>query len=184
MFTSNRYLVRKKIFSLLGAVFEVYDDKGELVLYAKQKAFRLREEIKFYSEREMVNEIFTIKARNIIDFSATYDIREGDKVIGSLRRKGLKSILRDEWLVLDSSEKDRGVIIEDSVNLALVRRFLLNIIPQNYDYMLDGNKVADFKQQFNPFIYKMDVEILDENADKRVVLASSVILSLIDGRQE
>ncbi|KKR06480.1 MAG: hypothetical protein UT34_C0001G0521 [candidate division WS6 bacterium GW2011_GWF2_39_15] len=186
MFESNKYLVRRKIVSFLGATFEVYDEKGALVLYAKQKAFKLREELKFFSDKEMKNEVLSLKARNILDLSATYDIRDSQtgKLLGAVKRKGLKSILRDEWIVLDESDKEVGVMLEDSMGLAVIRRFLLNLIPQNYDYMLGSNKVADLKQRFNPFVYKLDVDILSDSVDKRLVLVSSIILALVEGRQD
>ncbi|MBI2356759.1 hypothetical protein HYV12_01780 [Candidatus Dojkabacteria bacterium] len=186
MFNSNHYVVRKKVLSFLGAVFEVFDEKGNLVLYAKQKAFKLREEMKFYEDSDQKREVLSIKARNILDISATYDIRDSriGELVGSLRRKGLKSILRDEWVILDSRGGEVGSMVEDSMGLAMVRRFLFNLIPQNYDYIVNGKRVADLKQQFNPFVYKMNVDILNGNVDKRIVLASAVILSLIEGRQK
>lgn len=186
MFESNRYTVRRKILSFLGATFEVFDADGNVVLYAKQKAFKLKEEMKFYTSSDMKDEVLSIKARNIFDISATYDIKDSssDGVIGAVRRKGIHSILRDEWTVLDNKDNEVGTMVEDSMGLALIRRFVMNLIPQNYDYFIGEEKVADLKQQFNPFVYKLDVDILSEGVDKRMVLASAVLLSLVEGRQE
>ncbi len=186
MFSSNKYMIRKKVLTLLGSIFEIYDESGGVVMYAKQKAFKLKEEMMFYESKEMKQEIVSIKARNIFDLSATYDIKDAtsEKILGSIRRRGLKSMLRDEWTILDENEKEIGVMLEDSMALAMLRRFLLSLIPQNYDYIINGERTADLKQQFNPFVYKMDVDILSDSVDKKVVLASAVVLSLIEGRQD
>jgi len=54
--------------------------------------------------------------------------------VGALRRRGLQSILRDEWEVLDANDNVIGKLFEDSMGLALLRRFLLGSwLPQNYD---------------------------------------------------
>ena len=43
-------------------------------------------------------ELLSIQARQIIDFSAAYDVYDGStgSKVGALKRKGMKSILRDE----------------------------------------------------------------------------------------
>ena len=97
-FTHPTYLIRRKFFRLLGAAFHVYDPDGGLVFYSKQKAFKLREDIRLYSDESMTTEVLTIQARQIVDFSAAYDVVEtatGTK-LGALKRKGWKSIVWDE----------------------------------------------------------------------------------------
>lgn len=186
MFESNRYLVRRKLLSFLGTEFEVFDEKEQVVLYAKQKAFKWREELKLFADKARTEEVIGIKARNIIDFSATYDVTDlkTGKKIGTLRRKGMKSILRDEWVVLDEKDQEVGSIMEDSMGMAIFRRFLFNLLPQDYDYVIGGEKVADLKQRFNPFVFKMDVDVLNDKVDKRIVISAAVLISLIEGRQE
>lgn len=186
MFEGNEFILRKKILTFFGSEFSITDNSLNLVLYAKQKAFKLREEIKLFSEKEMTTQIMHIKARNIIDFSATYDVFESqtDVKIGTLKRKGFKSMLRDEWEILDSNDNVIGLAREDSMAMALIRRFLANIIPQNYDVLVGDKRVMDIKQQFNPFVFKMDLIFEDQNFDKRLGFALSVLLGIVEGRQE
>ncbi|OPZ93742.1 MAG: hypothetical protein BWY74_01011 [Firmicutes bacterium ADurb.Bin419] len=40
-FTYDTYLVRRKILSLVGASFHFYDPMGNVVLFARMKAFKL-----------------------------------------------------------------------------------------------------------------------------------------------
>lgn len=187
MFDKNIYLLRKKVFTLFGAEFQITDEEGNLVLYAKQKAFKLKEDIRLYSDRDCTDQVLSIKARNVIDFSGLYDVfdtKEGDRLVGTLKRKGLNSILRDEWVVLNEKEEEIAQVKEDSMLLALVRRFLVNLIPQQYDVLMGDNKVMHIQGRFNPFVFKTDLVFESEVFDKRVGLALAVLLAAIEGRQE
>lgn len=187
MFDKNQYLLRKKVFTLLGAEFQVMDEEGNLVLYAKQKAFKLKEDIRLFSDRAMTDEVLNVKARNIIDFSAAYDVfdtKNGDILVGTLKRKGLKSILRDEWLVLNAKGEEIAKVQEDSMLLALVRRFIAGFIPQNYDVLVGEKRVMDIKGRFNPFVFKTDLIFESDSFDKRLGLSLAVLLGTIEGRQE
>ena len=70
----------------------------------------------------------------------------------------MKSILKDEWIIMDAEDQEKGLIKEDSALLAVVRRFLTNLIPQKYYGELQGEQVCAFKQNFNPFVMKIDLD--------------------------
>lgn len=187
-FSHNNYLVRRKIFKLFGAAFHIYDPKGNLAFYSKMKAFKLKEDIRLYTSEDMQTEVLSIKARSIIDFSAAYDVVEANTntKIGALKRKGMKSILKDEWIILDKNDNQIGFVKEDSALLALVRRFLTSIIPQKYHGEINGEKVCEFKQNFNPFVVKihLDYSMDTKNLlDRRLGIAAAVLLCAIEGKQ-
>ena len=48
------------------------------------------------------------------------DNAEMNQKAGTLRRKGLRSLLRDEWEVLDTNDRVIGQLFEDSIGLALL----------------------------------------------------------------
>jgi uncharacterized protein YxjI len=185
--TDHDFLIRRKVFKLLGAAFHVYSNQGKLLAYSKMKAFKLKEDIRLYDSEAMTRELLRISARNIIDFSATYDIFDSisNTKIGAMRRKGLKSILMDEWLVLDSEDREIGQIKEDSMLLALIRRFLTNLIPQSYEGTVNGKHAVTYKQNFNPFVRKIKVLLRDWPAgiDPRLAMVGGILLSAIEGRQ-
>lgn len=182
----NKFTIRKKIMSLMGAEFSVMDEAGNVVLYAKQKAFKLREDIRLYTGQDMKEEVLTIHARNIMDISATYDVLDAKngESIGALRRDGIKSMLKDEWKILGDGDSEVGVIKEDRKLLALLRRTVTNLIPQNMHFYMNDSEVAVFKQHFNPFVFKADMEFMSPELDKRVGLAAAVMLAAIEGRQK
>jgi uncharacterized protein YxjI len=187
-FNQRRFMVRRQFFKLFGGAFHIYDEAGNVAFYSKMKAFKLKEDLRIYSGEDMRDELLTIKARSILDFGATYDVTDatnGDRV-GALRRKALRSLLRDEWLVLDKNDREIGKIEEDSMVMALIRRFLTNLIPQTFSGTVSGQPVLTFTQRFNPFIQKIDLDFsADTQAllDRRLGIAAAVLLCAIEGRQ-
>jgi uncharacterized protein YxjI len=188
-FQYDSYLLKRQFFALTGKL-RLYNRRGELVLYVEQKFLRLKEDIRVYADEAKTREVLLIKARTIIDFSAAYDVidaADGAKV-GTLRRKGLKSMVRDTWDVLDENDRPIGTLFEDTIGLALLRRFLLgSLLPQNYDLVVGDNRVADYKQRFNPFVYHMDIDFSMDTGrrlDRRLGTAAAMLLGIIEGRQE
>src|SRR3990172_3622887 len=186
-FSFDRYQLKRQVFAVAGK-FRFYDPSGRLVLFSEQKMFKLREDIRVYADESKTQEVLMIKARQIMDFSAAYDVVDsatGQKV-GALRRKGLASILRDEWEILDVGDNAVGKLFEDSMGLALLRRFLSGLIPQNYDITIGTERVADLKQNFNPFSYQLNVDFsmdISRRLDRRIGLAAGILLAAVEGRQ-
>ena len=188
-FSYQQYTVRRALLNLWHRKFRIYEPSGQLVLYSEMKALKLKEDIRVYADEEKRQELLVIKARQVLDISATYDVvdaRQKQKV-GALRRKGLKSVVRDEWTIFNSQDQEIGKIQEDSLALALVRRFLTNLIPQSYTVELKGQPLVQFKQNFNPFLLKLTLDFsgdLNSQLDRRLGLAAAILLCAIEGRQQ
>jgi len=186
-FSFDRYLLKRQVFALAGK-FRFFDPNSRLVLFSEQKMFKLREDIRVYSDDSRAQEVLMIKARQIIDFSAAFDVVDsatGQKV-GGLRRKGFASLLRDEWEILDVGDNVIGKLFEDSMGMALLRRFLTGLVPQNYDITIGTERVADLKQNFNPFTYQLNIDFsmdISRRLDRRVGIAAGILLAAIEGRQ-
>ena len=187
IFMHNQYLLKRQVLALTGT-FRFYDPSGNVVLFSQQKMFKWREDIRVYADENKTQEVLTIKARQIMDFSAAYDVVDsatGQKV-GAMRRKGLASLLRDEWEVLDVNDNVIGKLFEDSMGLALLRRFLSGLIPQNYDIFFGQTRVADLRQNFNPFTYQLNVDFSMDTArmlDHRMGIAAAILLAVVEGKQ-
>lgn len=186
-FTGNQYLLKRKLMKLVGTTFHIYDESGKEILQANRKGFKLKEDIRILGGPSLQEELVGIFARQVIDFSAAYDVVDltNQTKIGAFKRKGLNSLVRDEWIVMDGWDREIGNVIEDSLALALVRRFLTNLVPQNYDLNLGGQMAVDLKQNFNPFTYHLNVTFMvaPEQLDRRMGLAAGVLLGCIEGRQ-
>jgi hypothetical protein len=183
----NQFEFRKKFFKLAGGSFRVLDPSGKLLLYSEQKAFKLREDIRVYADESKTNEVLSIKTQQIIDFSPTFDVMDSQSgKVGEIRRKGWKSIVRDVWEIFDAGGNYIGKFEEDSTALALVRRFLSNLVPQSYDFVIGDQKVGEFKQQFNPFLYRANMDLSADpggRLDRRLAVAAGILLLAVEGRQ-
>jgi uncharacterized protein YxjI len=189
IFQHPQYLLKRQVFTLTGKL-RFYDPQGGLVLFIEQKMFRLREDIRVYHDETKSQELLLIKARAIIDWAAAYDVTDsgsGQK-IGVLRRKGWRSMLRDEWEVLDANDQPVGKLFEDSVGRAMLRRLLLgSLLPQNYDLFLGETRVADLRQKFSLFGYQMILDFSMDTAgrlDRRMGIAAAALLAIIEGKQQ
>lgn len=188
----ERYTIRRKILTMFGAKFHVYGSSGEVVAFCHQKAFKLREDIRLYTDESKSTELFALRTQQIIDFSVTFDVvLPGGEKLGSFRRKGMKSsFLRDEWLVFDSDGKEVARLLEKGKYAPLVRRYVDNaaaFMPARYELLRigDGACLAEYRQHFNWFVYRLGVSprTEDEHVDDLVVLAGACLIAAIEGRQ-
>ncbi|MEM1212044.1 MAG: hypothetical protein AAGI68_07065 [Planctomycetota bacterium] len=189
--TFPTYTLRRKFLKIFGASFHIFDPDGNVVLFCKQKALRLREDVRLFTDESQTTELLRISTKSVFDISGTYDVIDsidGDRV-GALRRRGLKSMFKDEWLFIDEQGNEIGTIKEDSALLATLRRFIEAasfLFPQKYHAEIQGQPVATFKQRFNPFIQKLDIDFTPDAQgllDRRLGLAAAVMLGAIEGRQ-
>ncbi len=175
---------------LLGADFRVFDshEMNNEIMFSHMKAFKLKEDIRLYTDESKSEELVTIKARNIIDFSAAYDIvdaKSGQK-LGAMKRKGMASIVRDEWQIMDTEDNVIGMVKEDSGALAIFRRVVSGLIPQRFDVSIGDKKVAEFQNNFNPMVSKLKITFLDPanpQFPKLFGIAAGMLICAIEGKQ-
>ena len=129
---AQNYVAKKAMFSFLGNTFRIYDTSGGLQFFVKQKAFKLKEEINVFRDEGQTDKRLVIKARSISDFSGAYDVvdaRTGE-TIGGAQRRGLKSLFKEEWDVLDAQGAAIGKVVETGGLMILLRKFL-KVIPHS-----------------------------------------------------
>jgi len=185
----SNYTLKRQVLALTGK-FRLYDSQGGLVLYSQQKMFKLKEDIRIFSDENMTREMLSIRARQMIDFAAAYDVIDstnGQKV-GALRRKGFRSMVRDEWEILDINDQSIGILQEDSPGKALLRRLILgSLLPQSYNLIINGQIVAEFRQKFQLVGYTLDLDFSMDSAqliDRRLSIAAAILLGTIEGKQK
>src|SRR5687768_16759539 len=89
-------------FKLLAIASQIYvrDAGGRLVMYVRQKAFKLKEAITVYADEEQTRALYRIDADRVIDIAAQYRIEDTTgRALGSVKRRGLKSLWRAQYEV-------------------------------------------------------------------------------------
>jgi uncharacterized protein YxjI len=80
----------------------VTDAGGNLIFYVKQKAFKLKEAVTVFRDAAQTQPVYSINANKVLDFSARYTFTDNSgRPLGSVRRKGMKSIWKAFYEVLD-----------------------------------------------------------------------------------
>jgi len=63
----------------------------------------------------------------------------------------------------------------------------VNLIPQTFFGSINGMPVCSFKQNFNPFVVKINLDFSpDTNGllDRRLGLAAAILLCAVEGKQQ
>lgn len=100
----------------LASDFNITDRNGNYVAYVRQKMFKLKEDVIVFSDESRTKELFNIKANQWIDFNASYmmtDLVNG-KRFGRLARKGMRSIWKARYDIIDDNDKPIYQINEDN----------------------------------------------------------------------
>ena len=191
LYQHDHFVAQRQFFKIFGAAFFLKSLDGRLLAYSKQKAFKLKEDIRVYADEEQTVELLYIQADRIIDFSAAYKVTDSQtgEHIGSLRRKGWSSMFRDRWEMLDPEGHVRGSVVEDSGWKALVRRTIevaALVLPQTYNLPVDGETVATMQQNFFGIPSKFTVDLSFDTLGqlpRPLAIATVILLLAIEGRQ-
>ena len=191
LLTTNTYFISKKFLKILGEEFHIYTDDNQDVLigYSKQKALKIKEDIRVFSDESESNQILNIKARNVFDLSGNYDFTDPNtgESLGGIRRNFRKSFFQDSYSIYGSDNQVYGEIKEDSMINALIRRFIpfaSLAFPQVFSMDVQGQSSIVFTQKINPIIQKLTIQIPAENQlDRRVILGAAMIIIAIEGKQ-
>ena len=90
------------------------DAGGNSIAYARQKMFKLKEELEVFEDKTKSKRVCTIKANKVLDFSAAYNFfTENEQSFGSIQRKGFYSIWKATYLLNEASGSQYATIKEE-----------------------------------------------------------------------
>lgn len=119
-FVSNQYE-----FSLPGPG----DSPGQVFCFVRQKMFKFKEDVRFFTDDSMRIEVMRIKARQRFDPSAVYDVTLPDgTLIGRFQKSFGRSLLRSTYRLLDAEGNQVAVATEQNRGIAFLRR-IVGLIP-------------------------------------------------------
>ena len=174
-FGLGQYTIKRPFLTLFGRKFHVFGPDGRQVMYVKHKILTFKDEWNLYTDESESTALLRVKARQAIGLNIVtdvFDAKTGEKV-GSVRNKGLKSILRDTWEVLDTNDTVVGGFGEDSN--ALLRRFI-PLLLGHWHMEIGGGTVAKVDQVFRFFTKEFTLAITDaRKVDPRLAIACAML---------
>ena len=86
----------------LAPQISVTDASGNLVLYVKQKLFKLKEAVTIFADAQQTQPLYTMNADRVLDFSARYNFADRQGIpLGAVKRHGMRSIWKARYDILD-----------------------------------------------------------------------------------
>lgn len=188
LFQRDTFVARQKMVSLTPTFF-LRDESGAELAFMRQKMFSLKDDITVFTDESQTQELLRICGRKILDFGAAFDVTDPvhHEKVGVLRRQGWKSFVRAEWKIFDAAGEEIGVIREDSLMRAVVRRFFGNIILKGYSFEMSGQPAGTAKRVWNFFVPTMKVDFShdpEKKLDRRLLVASVVLLMTVERNDE
>jgi uncharacterized protein YxjI len=169
---------------------------GEPVCFVEQKRMKLKEDLRAFTDDSKTAEVFRIKAQQVWDPRATYDVTDprGEQV-GKLRKVFGKSLLRSTWQMYDAAGEEIASARERSLLVALFRRLVGFVpfigdfadwlpIPYHFDYFVGDDRIGGLERILGVRDrYRLDVSAdADRTIDRRVVLALAVGMDALQAR--
>ncbi len=168
---------------------KIVDATGQTVLYVKQKALALKEDVKVFADEAQQQLMYQIRANKRMDFSARYAITTPEgREVGTVQRQGMKSLWKATYNILDAQGNEVGLIHEENPMLK-VADALLSDVPFigmliNPAYLVDyrGQTVYYFKKQPSLMERQFQVEKRGEisDADEELVLSCVIMMMMLE----
>lgn len=184
-FSANSYLIKRPFWSWLGRRFRVFGPDGQLVMYVKHPIMKLRTEFTIFADEAETRPVAHVKAREAIALNFSFDVTDAatGALLGTLRSRGLKSLVKDTWDVLDASGAESGLVEEEGASL--LRRFL-PILTGRWRIDFKGATVARIRQVFRFFVkeYALDFPGDERPMDPRFALSCALLAIMAESNRE
>lgn len=185
----NYYKIRKKVLTIWNKYW-IEDYNKNILGFSKQKMFKLKEDIRIYTDEKMTKELFQIRQQEILDIWGTFAVIDSttNTLLGYVKRKALmSSFVWDEWDVLDAYKRPIGGIHE-SEGRGLARRFVPggSLIPERMTLKLNNVPVAEINQEFKIIgdIWELKCLAVPDWFDRRVLLGGLILMGMIERQRK
>lgn len=189
-----RFVVNEYEFSLPGPDGET---PGQAFCFVRQKPFKFKEDIRFYTDESQSYELMRIKARHRFDPRARYDVVSADgSKIGEIQKVFGASLLRSTYRLYDAAGNETATATERSLAVALIRRvvgfipYLANVsnwlpIPYHFVFQRNGTELGTHRRHMWKLVDRYTLDLAGDpqrTLDRRLVLAIAVGMDALQAR--
>jgi uncharacterized protein YxjI len=186
-----RLVVNEYEFSLPGADGET---PGTPFCFVRQRAFKFKEDIRFYTDEGRSVELMRIKARHRFDPRARYDVTSADgSTIGGIQKVFGASLLRSTYRLYGA---EVATAAEQSLLVALFRRLVGFVpyvenfvdwlpIPYHFVFERDGVKLGSHRRRLWKIRDTYTIDLSGDpgrTVDRRLILAIAVGMDALQAR--
>ncbi len=179
----------------LASDFNITDKNGNYVAYVRQKMFKLKEDVIVFNDESKSKELFRIKANQWIDFNASYSLTEiaTGRNFGRMARKGMRSIWKASYDILDAHDQPKFKIQEDNAwvrffdgmvgEIPLIGMFTGYFLNPSYTVTgMDGKAYFKLKKMPSFFgrRFQLDRLIDIDDEEESLVILSLLMMTLLE----
>ena len=182
---SSSFTIKKPWLAMLGNKFWVYAPDGTLVAFVKIPIFKWKTEMTIYADEGMTQALMHLQAQKVVSLNPVFDVLDvqASSRLGSLRKLGLKSMVRDKWELVDPAGTTVGDMEETG------NSFLRRVIPLllgTWQIRLGGRPVARIQQVFTFFAKEFTLDLSESQGaiDPRFAIACAVFALLAESARE
>ncbi len=181
--TQSRYRIKRNFWSFFERTFRVSTHDGQLIMLIKHPLLRLREEFTVWADEARTRPLLKIKSRQVIAINYCFDVVDAatDQLLGTVQKRGLRSLIRDKFLILDPAGAEIGHMEEQGASL--LRRFI-PWLRSRHSVFINGAEAARVQQLFRFFTKEFDVDLDTGTVDPRFVLACALLALMAEARRE
>ncbi len=181
--TQSHYIIKRKFWSVFERVFRVFTGDGQLIMYIQHPLLKLREEFMVYADEAKTRPILRVKSKQIIAINFSYEVHDAatDALLGSVQKKGLRSIIRDKFHIFDANGVEVGYAEEQGASFL---RRIFPILTSKHAIFQGTQQIAFIKQQFRFFTKEFTVDMQPSSMDPRFVLAVALLALIAEARRE
>ena len=165
---------------------------GPPLAFVRQKRMALKEDIRFFADEGEQEELFRIKARQMLDVRGRFDVTTPDgQRIGVLEKVFGRSLVRSTWRIVGPDESEVAVVEERSLRIAILRR-VIDFVPYgelipivfHFTIRADGNELGDLTRRWGlRDRYVLDLaRDTERRLDRRLAIALAIALDALQGR--
>jgi uncharacterized protein YxjI len=173
------------------------DEPGQPFCFVRQRRFKFKEDIRFFTDDSRSVELMRIKARQRFDPRARYDVTAADgSQIGEIQKVFGASLLRSTYRLYDADGDEVATAAEQSAPVALFRRavgfvpYVENVadwlpIPYHFTFRRNGTVLGSHRRHIGKLrdVYTIDMSgDPDRTVDRRLILAIAVGMDALQAR--
>ncbi|MDB4959141.1 MAG: hypothetical protein JWO36_6710 [Myxococcales bacterium] len=181
--TQSHYIIKRRFWSFFERIFRVWTADGQLIMYIAHPLLKLREEFMVYADEAKTRPMLRVKSKQVIAINFSYEVLDAatGEVLGAVQKKGLKSIIRDKFIIFDAAGAEIGYAEEQG---ASILRRIFPWLTSKHAIFVGGQRVAWIQQKFRFFNKEFSVDTQPSPLDPRFVLAVALLALMAEARRE